>query len=555
MKVRPLSPAVPVVCLFLLAAACAPDAGPGDDIAGTEQRSSELVQTCTATNVTGNPYKGRLCGGAFIDNCTPGLVYSCRGGARGTTGNCTLDTTCSVACLTGAGDTPVTANIGTATPVANDACFNGPAPLTFSTNSTTGGSYVTMTGTLTQPHSPYAIVNFKGTTADVPPLCSPPLFLFPNTNSVSWIEPTNVVAAPKTVPLWALISFNDSNGAGRNLVSVTNPLTLNPGGTLPKPALASFSVSDANGTPISTIPGGSNAFAHGTLPASTPAPVGGTRVTVTSNPANAFVTDGSFNIDAGCFSNTTAGTLTATSSLTSNLAATVSATSGAGAALSQNVVVTPPALAVQSVTLTPSTVTGGASLTGTVNLNRVVLSSDASSTVSVRISEGNISGAKLATFSGCTGSPACTGTVAVPRGSRSASFTISTSAVGSQDFVTVAAGASWSNTSASAQLTINPSGNASASLSSLVISPSSGFCGFSATGTVTLTGPAPAGGAAVALSSSSTANAQVPASVTVAAGQTQASFTATTGPRCSASSVVITATYGGASQQNALFFN
>ena len=79
MKVRPLSPAVPVVCLFLLAAACAPDAGPGDDIAGTEQRSSELVQTCTATNVTGNPYKGRLCGGAFIDNCTPGLVYSCRG--------------------------------------------------------------------------------------------------------------------------------------------------------------------------------------------------------------------------------------------------------------------------------------------------------------------------------------------------------------------------------------------------------------------------------------------------------------------------------------------
>src|SRR5438477_109862 len=271
MKVRPLSPAVPVVCLFLLAAACAPDAGPGDDIAGTEQRSSELVQTCTATNVTGNPYKGRLCGGAFIDNCTPGLVYSCRGGARGTTGNCTLDTTCSVACLTGAGDTPVTANIGTATPVANDACFNGPAPLTFSTNSTTGGSYVTMTGTLTQPHSPYAIVNFKGTTADVPPLCSPPLFLFPNTNSVSWIEPTNVVAAPKTVPLWALISFNDSTGAGRNLVSVTNPLTLNPGATVPSPPWTSFAAPDATGPPLSTTPGGTNDSANGPLPAPTQA--------------------------------------------------------------------------------------------------------------------------------------------------------------------------------------------------------------------------------------------------------------------------------------------
>jgi hypothetical protein len=556
MKVRaPSVSAIPAVCLFLLAGACGLDSGPADEMVSAEQRSSTVVQTtCTATNVSGNPYKGKLCGGAFIDNCSPGLVYSCRGGPRGTTGNCTLAQSCSVACLTGAGDTPVTANIGNATPVANDACFNGPAPLTFSTNSTTGGSYVTMTGTLTQAHTPYAIVNFKGTTADVPPLCSPPLFLFPNATSVSWIEPTNVVAAPKTVPLWALISFNDSSGAGRNLVSVANPLTLNPGGTLPNPPLESFSVTDANGTPISTIPGGSNAFARGTLPASTPAPVGGTRVTVTSNPAGAFVTDGSFTIDPGCTSNSTWGTLTATSSLTSNLAATVTATNGAGA-LSQNVVVTPAPLAVQSVTLAPSTVTGGGSLTGTVSLNRVVLSSDSSSTVSVRISEGGISGAQMATFSGCTGSPACTGTISVPQGSQSASFTISTSSVASQDFVTVAAGAPWSNRSASAQLTINPSGTASASLSSLVISPSSGTCGFSAVGTVTLTAAAPAGGAVVALSSSSTANAQVPASVTVAPGQTQASFTATTGPKCSASSVVITATYGGASQQNALFFN
>ena len=57
------------------------------------------------------------------------------------------------------------------------------------------------------------------------------------------------------------------------------------------------------------------------------------------------------------------------------------------------------------------------------------------------------------------------------------------------------------------------------------------------------------------LSSSSVSNAQVPTSVTVAPGQTQATFTATTGPTCSQSSVVITAAYGGVSQQNALFFN
>src|SRR5262249_17366319 len=74
-------------------------------------------------------------------------------------------------------------------------------------------------------------------------------------------------------------------------------------------------------------------------------------------------------------------------------------------------------------------------------------------------------------------------------------------------------------------------------------------------GGVTLPGAAPAGGAAVTLSSSSVSNAQVPTSVTVAPGQTQATFTATTGPTCSLSSVVITAAYGGVSQQNALFFN
>src|SRR5438067_2195894 len=209
--------AVPLV-FFVFAGACGPDLAPPDEFAPTEVRSSAVVQTCTATNVSGNPYRGQLCGGAFIDNFTPGHIYHCTGGPRGTTGNCTLAQSCSVGCLTGPGDTPVTANIGTATPVANDACFTGPAPLTFSTNATTGGSYVTMTATLHNPHSPYAVVNFQGTTADVPPLCDVPLLLQTNANSVSWIEPTYVVASTKNVPLWTLISFIDSSRALRNLV-------------------------------------------------------------------------------------------------------------------------------------------------------------------------------------------------------------------------------------------------------------------------------------------------------------------------------------------------
>jgi hypothetical protein len=44
----------------------------------------------------------------------------------------------------------------------------------------------------------------------------------------------------------------------------------------------------------------------------------------------------------------------------------------------------------------------------------------------------------------------------VPRGARSASFTISTHSVTSQDFVFVSADAPWSNSSGGALVTINP---------------------------------------------------------------------------------------------------
>src|SRR5262249_15798311 len=158
-------------------------------------------------------------------------------------------------------------------------------------------------------------------------------------------------------------SYTDATGKGRNLVSVPSSLPLNPGGTLAIPPLLSFSLTDGAGTAISTIPGGSNAFTQGTLSASTPAPVGAVHATVTSSPASAFVTDGSFVINAGCTASSTAGMLTATSSVTANLAATVSATTGAGAALTKNVTITPPPLQIQSVTLTPATATGGAALT------------------------------------------------------------------------------------------------------------------------------------------------------------------------------------------------
>jgi chitodextrinase len=65
-------------------------------------------------------------------------------------------------------------------------------------------------------------------------------------------------------------------------------------------------------------------------------------------------------------------------------------------------------------------------------------------------------------------------------------------------------------------------------LVSLALNPTTVTAPASSTGTVTLSGPAPAGGLAVTLTSSDTRKARVPATVTVAAGQSTATFTVTT---------------------------
>jgi len=83
--------------------------------------------------------------------------------------------------------------------------------------------------------------------------------------------------------------------------------------------------------------------------------------------------------------------------------------------------------------------------------------------------------------------------------------------------------ASYGGRTQSVSLTVLPS----SVVSSLSVSPASVKGGTAATGTVTLNGPAPAGGAQVALSRDNPA-VHVPATVTVAAGATSATFNVTT---------------------------
>jgi hypothetical protein len=94
--------------------------------------------------------------------------------------------------------------------------------------------------------------------------------------------------------------------------------------------------------------------------------------------------------------------------------------------------------------------------------------------------------------------------------------------------------------------------SATTSLSAMSVSPTSVVGGGTAKGTITLTGGAPSGGAVVNLSSANPLVAAVPASVTVAAGTSTATFTINTSAVAANTSVTVTATYGGVSRTTTL---
>jgi hypothetical protein len=191
-----------------------------------------------------------------------------------------------------------------------------------------------------------------------------------------------------------------------------------------------------------------------------------------------------------------------------------------------DIVFTPDYVSLTSLSLTPSTLTGGSSATGTLTLSGpaptggavVSLLSDKAATV-----------------------PA---TVSIPAGATTATFTVTTSPVATATTVNILGSY---NGFQSATLTIT-----SPSLSSLSLSPTSVTAGSSTTGTVTLTGPAPAGGTTVTLSDDNSA-ANTPSSVIVPQGATSATFTVTTSSSVSSNTTVkITASCNGGTQSATL---
>jgi trimeric autotransporter adhesin len=176
---------------------------------------------------------------------------------------------------------------------------------------------------------------------------------------------------------------------------------------------------------------------------------------------------------------------------------------------------------VKSVTLSPASAIGGASVTGTVSLD----STAAAGGVTVSLASDNAAATVAAS-------------VVVAAGQSTKTFSITTSAVASSTTVHITASIGSSN--ASATLTVKPQ------LAAVAVSPSSVKGGTSVTGTVRLNTAAGAGGAVVTLASNNAA-AVVAGSVTVPVGSTSAAFTITTTAVANDATATITATLGAAS--------
>ena len=329
---------------------------------------------------------------------------------------------------------------------------------------------------------------------------------------------TTFTAAPKAVSS----STSETITAFLKGVSQGFGLTINP----PTVSLSGIGVS-----PTAITSGQTTSV---TVTLTNPAGTGGASVSLVSSNVSAAPVPTSVTVAQGSTSATVslkAGTVSATTSVT---------LTASYAGVSKTAVMTVnPALvtaALSSVAVSPTSVTGGGSSTGTVTLSAAA----GTGGVTVSLSSSNTLAATLPS------------SVTIPSGTSIGTFSVTTKSVTSTSAVTLTA--SYSGVSKTASLTVNPA-PVTAALSSVAISPMSVTGGGPSTGTVTLTAPAGTGGVAVALSSSNTGAVTVPPSVTIAAGASSATFPLSTNAVSTTTSVSVTASYSGVSKTATLTVN
>ncbi len=275
-----------------------------------------------------------------------------------------------------------------------------------------------------------------------------------------------------------------------------------------------------------TVTGGTGST--GTVTLTGVAPNGGFVVTLGSNNTAVAAVPASVTVAAGQTTATFSVTTTAVTTVTTVTITATSGTSSGNATLTVNPAAIP--VTISSVSLSPTSVTGGTSSLGTVTLTAVAPTGGAVVT--------------LGSSSTAAGVPA---SVTVAAGQTTATFSVTTTAVATVTSATITG--SYNSSSGNAILTVNPP-----VISSLSLSPTTVTGGASSLGTVKLSAVAPTGGAVVTLGSSSTA-ATVPASVTVAAGQTTATFSVTTTTVAVVTTSTITGSFNSSSGNAALTIN
>jgi hypothetical protein len=491
-------------------------------------------QTCTATNVGGSAYDGFVCGGSVIDDCSPGAIYQCQGGGvQDPVNNCVLFQSCASGCLTGPNSTAPTVN--TDFPVANDACFAGARPLTVSPVDPVGGTDVTVTATLSEPQNTAngPILNMNGGGVLIPhPFCAVPFRLGPgpsnSPSSVTFGLPTAVVNAETAVHLHAGISYIDTNGRGRFLVSVPFAVRLQPGGTEPDaPAVKAVTVG-----PSVIGPGN---MAVGDVELVKFAPARGIRATLTSSHPEvaAIIENNQPSVPGACTMSTGVANIQAASFIANDTTVTISATSGAPGETpaTTTLIVRATPLRVAKVAMSPNEVLAGSSSTGTVTLSRPAPAGGAQVLL--------VSSEPVVTV------PA---SVTVAANQTSATFTASTRS-DAPSFVsaTIRASIEPNNVDASAQLRVWPAGTVQG-VAALSLNPSSVVGPASSAGTVTLKYAPPSNSVTVTLSSSNTTVARVPSTVTVSPGAIAASFTVSTSEVAGSTAATISAGFDGSVQ-------
>ncbi|HEY0565182.1 MAG TPA: hypothetical protein VGC88_06335 [Terriglobales bacterium] len=256
-----------------------------------------------------------------------------------------------------------------------------------------------------------------------------------------------------------------------------------------------------------TVVGGS--AVTGTVSLSSPAPNSGVSIALSSSSSVAKA-PASVTIAAGA---TKASFSISTTPVATSTAASINATFGTSQS-SVTLQVAPPS--VSGLSVSPTSIGGSTSSTGTVTLNgpapstgTTVLLTSSSTAVTVPAS------------------------VVVSAGNTTAKFTVSSKTVTATTTGKVTAAANGATASASLIVNVTPS--------ALSLSPTKLKGGSKSTATVTLSGVAPSGGTVVTLSSSSTSAASVPSQITVPAGATKATFTVTTHAVSSTKTVTIQA--------------